>query len=190
MLPKSHSPHQQVDVKVQENAWRARLSQRSAKRELLEGEIRAFVSALRSKASTPLSIRPSSAREKAVLDYVSGEHHHAEHADTTPLERLATRCASRGGDAARPQTAELLGKIAREKGEITYEKLEGVSDALQVRYHACIHGYVVAFHSLCVHLYLDVSQVQIHKLRMHKHSMQACCWISCMAMCHAQHDNV
>ncbi len=123
-----------MDVKVQENAWKARLSQRSAKRELLEGEIRTFVSALRSKTSTPVSLRPSSAREKVVLEYVSGEPSSQIERPDTALERLATRCVSRGGDAVRPGTAELLGKIAREKGGISYDKLEGVTDALQVIY--------------------------------------------------------
>lgn len=64
---------EEVDSKVQQNAWRARLSRRDAKREMLEGEIRAFVAALRSKTSTPLSLRARSARQEVIISYVSGE---------------------------------------------------------------------------------------------------------------------
>lgn len=44
----------QVDHRVKEGAWRARLLKRDDKRLMLEGEIREFVTALRSKVCAKL----------------------------------------------------------------------------------------------------------------------------------------
>ena len=60
----------EVDGKAQR--WRARLSH-DTNRDMLTTEIRSFISALRSKTSTPISLRPSTPHDRAVLDYVLHE---------------------------------------------------------------------------------------------------------------------
>lgn len=90
---------EEVDSKVQQNAWRARLSRRDAKREMLEGEIRAFVAALRSKTSTPLSLQARSARQEVIISYVSGVSGEAvQGAGGRPTSARDT-LGSRGGTA-------------------------------------------------------------------------------------------
>ena len=106
----------EVDGKAQR--WRARLSH-DTNRDMLTTEIRSFISALRSKTSTPISLRPSTPHDRAVLDYVL-------HEDENNMQSARQLLASRGGTSQRgvppsvgeqherPGTAEVAGRLVRE----------------------------------------------------------------------------
>ena len=146
----------EVEDRTRASEWRTRLS-RDFRREHLEREIRNFITALRSKTSTPLSLRPSTARERAVIS-----HFHAsddgEERPRTARELISSRNASRSHREdedthqapaeRRPQTAEVLSAVASSCGrpssaegstasqnsagaEGAYERLEGLAGALR-----------------------------------------------------------
>jgi hypothetical protein len=104
--------------------WRSRFS-RDTNRDMLTTEIRSFISALRSKTSTPISLRPSTPHDRSVLGYVLPE----QEADALLVTQSARQLLnSRGGSShgarggvpanvgahQRPGTAEVAGRMARE----------------------------------------------------------------------------
>jgi hypothetical protein len=104
--------------------WRSRFS-RDTNRDMLTTEIRSFISALRSKTSTPISLRPSTPHDRSVLGYVLPE----QEADALLVTQSARQLLnSRGGSShgarggvpanvgahQRPGTAEVAGRLARE----------------------------------------------------------------------------
>lgn len=104
--------------------WRSRFS-RDTNRDMLTTEIRSFISALRSKTSTPISLRPSTPHDRSVLGYVLPE----QEADALLVTQSARQLlSSRGGSSQgarggvpanvgahqRPGTAEVAGRMARE----------------------------------------------------------------------------
>ena len=133
----------EVDGKAQR--WRARLSH-DTNCDMLTTEIRSFISALRSKTSTPISLRPSTPHDRAVLDYVL-------HEDENNTQSARQLLASRGGAShrgvppsvgeqhERPGTAEVAGRLVREIaarggvdagcGKVTLEALEREAQRFQ-----------------------------------------------------------
>jgi hypothetical protein len=107
----------EVDGKAKQ--WRARFS-RDTNRDMITTEIRSFVSALRSKTSTPISLRPVTPHDRSVLSYVLPEHGpEPQSARQLLASRGGSRCGARGipasvGEMERPGTAEVAGRLARE----------------------------------------------------------------------------
>jgi hypothetical protein len=110
----------EVDGKVQQ--WRSRFA-RDTKRDMITTEIRSFVSALRSKTSTPISLRPATPHDRSVLYYVLPEQDPllvAPSARQLLASRGSSSCGARGGMALsvgqceRPSTADVAGCLARE----------------------------------------------------------------------------
>ena len=107
----------EVDGKAQK--WRAHFS-RDTNRDMLTTEIRSFISALRSKTSTPISLRPSTPHDRSVLGYVLPENETEGLLREPSRQLLASRGGNRGGmpgsvgSNTRPGTAEAAGRLARE----------------------------------------------------------------------------
>lgn len=99
-----------AEVEGRAQQWRARFCQ-DANRDMLTTEIRSFISALRSKTSTPISLRPSTPHDRSVLGYVLPEHESdALLAVNSGRQLLASRVGRfTTGDGNRPGTAETAG---------------------------------------------------------------------------------
>ena len=105
-----------VDGKAQQ--WRARFA-RDTNRDMLTTEIRSFISALRSKTSTPISLRPSTPHDRSVLGYVLPEQEAEVLLGTQSARQLVSSRGGGGvpanvGELQRPGTAEVAGRLARE----------------------------------------------------------------------------
>jgi hypothetical protein len=116
----------EVDGKAQQ--WRARFS-RDANRDMLTTEIRSFISALRSKTSTPISLRPSTPHDRSVLGYVLPEHESsallAANSGRHLLASRSGRPTMVPGESERPGTAEVAGRLAREIAKRDGEDADG-----------------------------------------------------------------
>lgn len=108
-----------AEVEGKAKQWRARFS-RDTNRDMITTEIRSFVSALRSKTSTPISLRPVTPHDRSVLSYVLPEHGpEPQSARQLLTSRGGSRCGARGipasvGEIERPGTAEVAGRLVRE----------------------------------------------------------------------------
>jgi len=107
----------EVDDKAQK--WRAHFS-RDTNPDMLTTEIRSFISALRSKTPTPISLRPSTPHDRSVLGYVLPENETEGLLREPSRQLLASRGSNRGGMPGsvglnmQPGTAEAAGRLARE----------------------------------------------------------------------------
>ncbi|EKX42203.1 hypothetical protein GUITHDRAFT_164190 [Guillardia theta CCMP2712] len=128
----------EVDQREKQRNWNVQLG-RDSNKDFLASEIRDFISALRSQTSTPISLRPKSAKDRSVLSFVMPDCYHE---DELPSARklLSSRGQSRGGrdgqasqeERNRPMTADLLGSLTRqaaaEHDKFSLETVECLSE--------------------------------------------------------------
>jgi hypothetical protein len=125
----------EVEKRQQAVDWQSRLS-KDMKKEQLEREIHSFIAALRSKSSTPVSLRPATARERTVLSFFVGEDQ-AQSRPKSARELLTSRSGidKRFSESIsnRPKTAELVSEVLIDKSDtcVMYDKLESIASAIR-----------------------------------------------------------
>ena len=134
-----------IEKRRQAQEWRSRLA-RDFRKDQLEREIRNFIGELRHRTADPVSLRPSTARERKVVSFfVDAER------PRTAQEILQTRNHSTGRPSSegegtsrsgskrdipndgRPRTADLVSKALAEKSDVVLvcENLERIAGALR-----------------------------------------------------------
>ena len=135
-----------IEKRKQAQKWRSRLLAGDLRKEQLEQEIRNFIGELRNRTSDPVSLRPSTARERKVISYLVDQER-----PRTAQEILQTRNHSMGrplseGEGSsrtsskrdipidgRPRTADLVSKALADKSDVVLvcERLESIAGALR-----------------------------------------------------------
>jgi hypothetical protein len=134
-----------IEKRKQAQLWRSRLA-RDFRKDQLEQEIRNFIGELRNRTSDPVSLRPSTARERKVVSYFVDPER-----PRTAQEILQTRNHSIGRPLSegeglsqtgskrdipndgRPRTADLVSKALSETSDVVLvcERLESIAGALR-----------------------------------------------------------
>ncbi len=134
-----------IEQRRQAQQWRSRLGS-DFRKEQLEQEVRNFIAELRNRAADPVSLRPSTARERKVISYLVEPER-----PRTAQELLLTRNRSSGRPSSegeglsrttmkrelpndgRPRTADLVTKALTDKSDpvLVCERLESIAVALR-----------------------------------------------------------